>query len=73
MKKVFFCFSFLLIGGSLLLAGDLGAQTVRGVTDTEILVGQTGPQTGPAALWVFLPMLVSSQLGGAVLVRVLES
>jgi len=24
---------------------------VRGVTDTEIIVGQTGPQTGPAALW----------------------
>ena len=27
------------------------AQQVRGVTDTEILIGQTGPQTGPAALW----------------------
>lgn len=27
------------------------AQKVRGVTDTEILIGQTGPQTGPAALW----------------------
>ena len=23
----------------------------RGVTDTEILIGQWGPQTGPAALW----------------------
>ena len=23
----------------------------RGVTDTEILVGQWGPQTGPAAAW----------------------
>lgn len=34
-------------------AGPSGtwAQTVRGVTDTEILVGQTGPQTGPAAPW----------------------
>jgi len=51
MKKVFFWFSFLLIGGALLGAADLGAQAVRGVTDTEILVGQTGPQTGPAALW----------------------
>ena len=51
MKRVFFCFSFLLIGGSLIGAADLGAQAVRGVTDTEILVGQTGPQTGPAALW----------------------
>jgi ABC-type branched-subunit amino acid transport system substrate-binding protein len=27
------------------------AQKVRGVTDTEILVGQWGPQTGPAAAW----------------------
>ncbi len=27
------------------------AQKVRGVTDTEILIGQTGPQTGPAAAW----------------------
>ncbi|OGP73078.1 MAG: ABC transporter substrate-binding protein [Deltaproteobacteria bacterium RBG_16_50_11] len=27
------------------------AQQVRGVTDTEILVGQWGPQTGPAAPW----------------------
>jgi ABC-type branched-subunit amino acid transport system substrate-binding protein len=27
------------------------AQQVRGVTDTEILVGQWGPQTGPAAAW----------------------
>jgi ABC-type branched-subunit amino acid transport system substrate-binding protein len=27
------------------------AQQVRGVTDTEILIGQTGPQTGPAAAW----------------------
>ena len=23
----------------------------RGVTDTEIRIGQWGPQTGPAALW----------------------
>lgn len=27
------------------------AGTVRGVTDTEIRIGQWGPQTGPAALW----------------------
>ena len=27
------------------------SQPVRGVTDTEILVGQWGPQTGPAAPW----------------------
>ncbi|MCK5853040.1 ABC transporter substrate-binding protein, partial [bacterium] len=26
-------------------------EKVRGVTDTEIIIGQWGPQTGPAALW----------------------
>jgi ABC-type branched-subunit amino acid transport system substrate-binding protein len=52
MKK-----SILLFSASLLVLAVLciptwgGAQAVRGVTDTEILVGQTGPQTGPAALW----------------------
>jgi len=38
-----------------LLAGSFSsvaaADKVRGVTDTEIIVGQWGPQTGPAALW----------------------
>jgi len=34
-----------------LMAPDAGAQAVQGVTDTEILVGQWGPQTGSAALW----------------------
>lgn len=33
------------------MATPASAQKVRGVTDTEIIVGQTGPQTGPAALW----------------------
>ena len=32
------------------MASTLSAQQ-RGVTDTEILVGQPGPQTGPAAAW----------------------
>jgi ABC-type branched-subunit amino acid transport system substrate-binding protein len=32
-------------------ATPASAQQVRGVTDTEILVGQWGPQTGPAAPW----------------------
>ena len=27
------------------------AHAERGVTDTEIRIGQWGPQTGPAALW----------------------
>jgi len=34
-----------------LIAVPASAQKVRGVTDTEILVGQWGPQTGPAAPW----------------------
>jgi ABC-type branched-subunit amino acid transport system substrate-binding protein len=34
-----------------LIAVPASAQQVRGVTDTEILVGQWGPQTGPAAPW----------------------
>lgn len=29
----------------------VGAEKVRGVSDTEIVIGQWGPQTGPAALW----------------------
>jgi len=35
----------------LALAGGAWAAGVRGVTDTEIKIGQWGPQTGPAALW----------------------
>ena len=34
-----------------LIAAPASAQKVRGVTDTEILIGQWGPQTGPAAPW----------------------
>src|SRR4030067_683292 len=32
-------------------ATPASAQQVRGVTDTEVLIGQWGPQTGPAAPW----------------------
>jgi ABC-type branched-subunit amino acid transport system substrate-binding protein len=32
-------------------ATPASAQQVRGVTDTEIFIGQWGPQTGPAAPW----------------------
>ncbi len=35
----------------LILAPFSQAGAVRGVTDTEIRIGQWGPQTGPAALW----------------------
>jgi ABC-type branched-subunit amino acid transport system substrate-binding protein len=40
---VVFCFSF--------SPFSIGADKVRGVTDTEVIIGQWGPQTGPAALW----------------------
>jgi branched-chain amino acid transport system substrate-binding protein len=41
----------LLTLAAFLVTTPVSAQKVRGVTDTEILIGQTGPQTGPAALW----------------------
>jgi branched-chain amino acid transport system substrate-binding protein len=41
-------FAVVLVGSSLTVSA---AEKVRGVTDTEILIGQWGPQTGPAALW----------------------
>jgi branched-chain amino acid transport system substrate-binding protein len=44
-------FLWLLVLAILLTATPGSAQEVRGVTDTEILVGQWGPQTGPAAPW----------------------
>lgn len=34
-----------------LVGSAVAAEKVRGVTDKEILIGQWGPQTGPAALW----------------------
>jgi ABC-type branched-subunit amino acid transport system substrate-binding protein len=40
--------SLAIVGSATMAAA---AEKVRGVTDTEILVGQWGPQTGPAALW----------------------
>lgn len=39
-----------MVGVFMTISHALGQQ-VRGVTDTEILVGQWGPQTGPAAAW----------------------
>ncbi|HYA91582.1 MAG TPA: ABC transporter substrate-binding protein [Thermodesulfobacteriota bacterium] len=41
----------LLTLAAFLMTAPVSAQQVRGVTDTEILIGQTGPQTGPAAAW----------------------
>ncbi len=51
MFKRTFVFLSLLIFANLLMSTPVLAQKVRGVTDTEILVGQWGPQTGPAAAW----------------------
>src|SRR5512139_3762394 len=45
---VFLCVAIL---GIFLMSTPGSAQTVRGVTDTEILIGQWSPQTGPAAPW----------------------
>lgn len=39
-----------ILATSMILVG-CGKKQQRGVTDTEIVIGQWGPQTGPAALW----------------------
>jgi len=44
-------FSGMLMLALFLMTNVVSAEQVRGVTDTEILVGQWGPQTGPAAAW----------------------
>ncbi len=50
MKKHFFL--FVMVCGLLLsMSAVPSVQAERGVTDTEIRIGQYGPQTGPAALW----------------------
>ena len=51
MMKKSMVFSGVLMLAILLMTTVVSAQQVRGVTDTEILVGQWGPQTGPAAAW----------------------
>ena len=51
MLKRNLVFGTLLMMAVFLTVNPVSAQQVRGVTDTEILIGQTGPQTGPAALW----------------------
>jgi len=50
LNRIFVFLGFLIL--TIFLIGTTAqAQAVRGVTDTEILVGQWGPQTGPAAAW----------------------
>ncbi len=51
MSKRNLVFCSLFIVAVFLVSTPVFAQPVRGVTDTEILVGQWGPQTGPAAPW----------------------
>ena len=51
MSKRTLVFLSLLILTISLMSTPAFAQKVRGVTDNEILVGQWGPQTGPAAAW----------------------
>jgi branched-chain amino acid transport system substrate-binding protein len=50
LKRTLFFFSLSILSISL-MSTPASAQKIRGVTDTEILVGQWGPQTGPAAPW----------------------
>jgi ABC-type branched-subunit amino acid transport system substrate-binding protein len=51
MLKKTLAFHCVVILGVFLMSTPGSAQQVRGVTDTEILVGHWGPQTGPAAPW----------------------
>src|SRR5512139_3762354 len=51
MVKKDLIFIGMLIFAIFLIVSPASAQTVRGVTDTEILIGQWSPQTGPAAPW----------------------
>jgi len=51
MLKRNLIFIGMLIFTTFLISTPASAQKVRGVTDTEILIGQWGPQTGPAAPW----------------------
>jgi ABC-type branched-subunit amino acid transport system substrate-binding protein len=51
MYKITLAFLCVAILSIFLMSAPGSAQQVRGVTDTEILVGQWGPQTGPAAPW----------------------
>ena len=50
MRKAFFYFGILFALG-LILPAISGAAEVRGVTDTEVVIGWTTPLSGPAALW----------------------
>ena len=51
LKRDFVLVCLLALAALLVTTPVSAAEQVRGVTDTEIVVGQTGPQTGPAALW----------------------
>jgi len=51
MFKRMLVFWMLLTMAIFSMVSQVSAQKVRGVTDTEILIGQWGPQTGPAAPW----------------------
>jgi len=51
MLKRTLVFLSLVILAIFLMSTPALAQKVQGVTDTEVLIGQWGPQTGPAAPW----------------------
>jgi len=50
MKKTLFAIG-ILVALMLTMPAIGGAANVRGVTDTEVVVGITTPLSGPAALW----------------------
>ncbi|MCA1959511.1 MAG: ABC transporter substrate-binding protein [Desulfomonile sp.] len=52
MGRAAYAAAFMSMVALLAICGSAtGQEKVRGVTDTEIVIGQWGPQTGPAALW----------------------
>jgi len=51
LKRNFVLVCLLALAALLMTTPVSAAEQVRGVTDTEIIIGQTGPQTGPAAAW----------------------
>ena len=50
-KRVFFFFVVAFVFVGLVTPGLVMAKKVPGVTKDTIVIGQWGPQTGPAALW----------------------
>ena len=50
-RNVLFLLVIISVSVGLLIPGMAGAKRVPGVAKNTIVIGQWGPQTGPAALW----------------------